>query len=69
MKVGDQIVLSPATVRAYNLSADNGLIVGRLSNDATGYPQDYCVLIAGKVVHMGYAIAESNNSEVVSEGR
>lgn len=66
MKVGDQIVLSPAVVRVYNLSSDSGLIVGRAENDATGYPQDYQVLIAGKVVHMGFAIAESNNSEVVS---
>jgi hypothetical protein len=66
VKVGDQIVLSPATVRAYSLTSDNGLIVGRLPNDAIGYPQDYCVLIAGNVIHMGFAIAESNNSEVVS---
>jgi hypothetical protein len=67
MKVGDQIVLSPATVRAYNLSSDNGLIVGRLPNDAKGYPDDYHVLIDGELVHMGFAIEESNNSEVISE--
>ena len=69
MKVGDQIVLSPAAVRAYNLSSDSGLIVGRLANDASPYPQDYQVLIEGKLVHMGFAIAESNNSEVVSESK
>jgi hypothetical protein len=68
MKIGDQIVLSPAAVRAYNLSSDSGLIVGRVPNDATPYPLDYQVLIAGNVVHMGFAIAESNNSEVISGG-
>ncbi len=67
MRVGDHIRLSPATVRAYNLSSDNGLIVGRLPNDATGYPDDYHVLIDCELIHMGFAIAESNNSEVISE--
>ncbi|MBC8408837.1 MAG: hypothetical protein H8E12_08985 [Rhodobacteraceae bacterium] len=66
MKVGDQIVLSPAAVRAYNLSSDIGLVVGRVPNDATPYPLDYHVLIDGDVIHMGFAIAEPNNSEVVS---
>ena len=67
MKVGDHIRLSPATVRVYELNSDNGLIVGRLPNDAKGYPADYYVLIDGNVIHMGFAIEESNNSEVISE--
>jgi hypothetical protein len=66
VKVGDQIVLSPAVVRAYNLSSDSGLIVGKADNDAINYPDDYYVLIDGNVIHMGFAIAEVKNGEVIS---
>lgn len=66
MKVGDHIRLSPATVRVYELNSDNGLIVGRLPNDAKGYPADYHVLIDGNVIHMGFAIEQIENGEVIS---
>lgn len=69
MKVGDQIRLSPATVRVYELNSDNGLIVDRLSNDAKGYPADYHVLIDGNVIHMGFAIQQIENGEVTNEAK
>jgi len=65
MKVGDHIRLSEQAVRVYALSSDNGLIVGRLPNDADNYPDDYYVLIDGKLKHMGFAIEQS--CEVVSK--
>ncbi len=69
MKVGDQIRLSPATVRVYELNSDIGLIVGRLPNDAKGYPADYHVLIDGNVIHMGFAIQQIENGEVINEAK
>jgi hypothetical protein len=69
MKIGDHIVFSPETVRVYKLNSNQGLIVGRLQNDAVGYPDDYNVLISGEVVHMGFSLEESNNAEVINESR
>ena len=68
MKVGDHIVLSSAVVSVYELSSDLGLIVGRKPT-SKDYPDDYYVLVDGDVIHMGFAIEESNNSEVISESR
>ena len=66
MKVGDHIVLSSSVVSVYELSSDLGLIVGRKPT-SKDYPDDYYVLVDGDVIHMGFAIEESNNSEVISE--
>jgi len=66
VKVGDHIVLSSSVVSVYELSSDLGLIVGRKPT-SKDYPDDYYVLVDGDVIHMGFAIEESNNSEVISE--
>jgi len=68
MKIGDHIALSPVVTRVYELSTAHGLIVGR-KQTSINYPDDYYVLIDGDVIHMGFDIAESNNSEVTSEAR
>ena len=71
MKVGDYIRISDQAARVYGFDSNIGLIVDKVpqSTYSAGqeYPDDYHVLIDGKVVHMGYAI--ENDCKVINEGR
>lgn len=71
MKIGDCIRLSETAVRVYGLGSDTGLIVDRVPQKtysaSEGYPDDYRVLINGKVELMGFGIEKT--CEVLNENR
>ncbi|HIE84740.1 MAG TPA: hypothetical protein EYQ00_13265 [Dehalococcoidia bacterium] len=71
MKVGDQIRLSERAARAYGFNSDTGLIIDKVSQNtysaADGYPDDYHILINGKVELVGFAIEK--DCKVINESR
>ena len=71
MKVGDQIRLSKQAVHVYGFGSDIGLIVDKVSqftySAADGYPEDYQMLINGKVELVGFAIEK--DCKVINESR
>lgn len=60
INVGDHIRLSEQAVRIYGFDSDIGLIIDRVSQStysaAQGYPDDYHILINGKVELVGFNI-------------
>jgi len=60
MKIGDHIRLSEQAVRVYGFSSDIGLIIDKVPQStysaAQGYPDDYHVLVNGRVELIGFDI-------------
>ena len=71
MKVGDLICLSSQAVCVYGFSSDKGLITGRVQQKKysanAGYPDDWHIMINGKIVIVGFEI--ERDCEVISEDR
>ena len=58
--IGDHIRLSKEAVNVYGFGSDIGLIVDRVSqstySEAQGYPDDYYILVNGKLELVGFEI-------------
>lgn len=71
MKVGDQIRLSEQAVSVYGFDSDIGLIIDRAPQStysaSQGYPDDYHVLINGKVEILGFET--DKHWKVINESR
>ena len=71
MNVGDQIRLSKQAVSVYGFDSDIGLIVDKVPQStysaAQGYPDDYHVLVNGRVELMGFDIEK--HCKVINESR
>jgi len=71
MKVGDHVRLSEKAVSVYGFSSNSGLIIDKVSQNtysaSAGYPDDYHILINGKVELVGFAIEK--DCEVIDESR
>ena len=71
MKVGDLICLSSQAQRVYGFDSDKGLVTGRVQQKKysanTGYPDDWHIMINGKVEIAGFEI--ERDCEVISEDR
>jgi len=71
MKIGDYIRLSEQAVSVYGFNSGTGLIVDRVSqashSASDGYPDDYHILIDGKVELVGFDIEKY--CEVINESR
>jgi hypothetical protein len=71
MNVGDQIRLSELIVGVYGFDSDIGLIIDKAPqstySEAQGYPDDYHVLVNGRVEIMGFDMEKQ--CEVINENR
>ena len=74
MKVGDTVRFSKKSMKVYGFGSDIGLIVDTESYPGSptehhGYPDDYRVLINGKVELVGSQIDAEGHVEVINESR
>lgn len=71
MKIGDTVRFSKAAVNVYGFDSDIGLIVDKVPQStysaAQGYPDDYQILINGKVELIGSQIDAEGHVEVIDE--
>lgn len=72
MKVGDAVRFSKKAVKVYGFSSDLGLIVDTESYPgawAKGFPDDYHILINGKIELVGNQIDAEGHVEILNENR
>lgn len=72
MKIGDTVRFSKAAVKVYGLDSDIGLVVDTERyamswTESHGYPDDYRILINGKVELIGHQIDAEGHVEVIDE--
>ena len=74
MKVGDTVRFSKKAVKVYGFDSDIGLIVDTECysgswTESHGYPDDYRILINGKIELVGNQIDAEGHIEVLNENR
>lgn len=71
MKVGDAVRFSKKAVKVYGFSSDLGLVVDteRYPGAWGGLPDDYHILINGKIELVGNQIDAEGHVEVLNESR